>query len=307
MSLKISVITPSYNSAEHIEHAIKNVLEQDYENFEHVIVDGASTDDTVAILKKYPHLKWVSEPDSGQPEALNKGFRFSTGDIIVSLNGDDYFLPRAFQAVVPYFEKGAKVVVGNIKVEKEIGESFINDPKIKHEEMLRHWELNAYPYNPVGYFYLREVLEGVGGFNEKNDDKQDLEFLLAASSMFKFTKIDRLLGVYRDYEDTKTQRRQRGKDYWTFENFTIIDKHLEKYSPEFVNQFNEDRKKGYAQMMKVQEWKRAQTERIDQIQESRPKPPAEQSVTRSSLKQTVASKIAALRTKLLANLFTNRS
>jgi glycosyltransferase involved in cell wall biosynthesis len=302
MSLKISVITPSYNSAEYIEGAIKNVLKQDYPNIEHIILDGASTDGTVDILKSYSHLKWVSEPDSGQPEAMNKGFRLSTGDIIVYLNGDDYFLPGAFKAVAPHFEQGAKVVVGQIKVEKEIGDSFINDPRVKHEDMLRHWELNAYPYNPVGYFYLREVQEAVGDFNEKNDDKQDLEFLFAASSMFEFTKIDRLLGVYRDYEDTKTQCNQRAEDYWTFENFRIVDEHLKKFPTDFVHKFNEDRKKGYAQMVKVQEWKKSQREKTQQDQQTPPR------VTiLNNLGKAFFSKIVTLKTKLLANFFDGKS
>jgi glycosyltransferase involved in cell wall biosynthesis len=301
MGPKISVITPSYNSAEYIESAIQNVLERVYDNVEHVIVDGASSDGTIKILQKYPHLKWISEPDSGQPQAMNKGFRLSAGDIIVYLNGDDYFLPGAFRAVIPRFEQGAKVVVGKVKVEKEIGQSFINDPKVGHEEMLRHWELNAYPYNPVGYFYLREVQGAVGGFNEENDDKQDLEFLLAASSRFEFTKIDTLLGVYRDYEDTKTQRNQRAENYWTFENFRIVDEHLQTYPPDFVRSFNEDRKKGYAQMMKIQAWKTQEREKAELRQETRARATAP-----STPKQTVTSKLVALKARFLANFFGNR-
>ena len=82
MSLKISVITVSLNSAEYIEDAITSVLEQGYDNFQHMVVDGASTDGTVEILKRYPHLHWISEPDSGPAQAMNKGFRMSTGEII---------------------------------------------------------------------------------------------------------------------------------------------------------------------------------------------------------------------------------
>jgi len=251
MSLKISVITVSLNAAEHIPDAITSVLSQDYENVEHIVVDGASTDDTVEILKQYPHLRWISEPDTGPAQAMNKGFRMSHGDIIVYLNSDDYFLPGAFRAVVTYFNKGAHVVVGRIKVEKEDGRSFINKPRVKQQEMLRHWEHNAFPYNPLGYFYLREVQEAVGGFNEKSNDLYDLEFLLAASSIFEFTRIDRLLGVFRDYEHTITQRRQREPAYWTFENFVAIDQYLEKYPREFIQNFNKHRAIGYARKRRL--------------------------------------------------------
>ena len=64
-------------------------------------------DGTVDILRKYPHLKWISEPDDGQSDAMNKGFNLSTGDIIVYLNADDYFLPNAFDSIIRQFEKGA--------------------------------------------------------------------------------------------------------------------------------------------------------------------------------------------------------
>ncbi len=71
-------------------------------------------DGTVDILRKYPHLKWISEPDDGQSDAMNKGFNLSTGDIIVYLNADDYFLPNAFDNVIRQFEKGAVFVVEEV-------------------------------------------------------------------------------------------------------------------------------------------------------------------------------------------------
>ena len=81
-NLKISVITPSLNSGAYIEEAIQSVLAQQYPNFEHIIVDGGSADETLEILRRYQHLKWISEPDRGQSHAMNKGFRMSSGDII---------------------------------------------------------------------------------------------------------------------------------------------------------------------------------------------------------------------------------
>lgn len=71
--LKISILTPSYNQGKYIEENILSVMNQNYPNFEHIIIDGGSTDNTDEILRKYPHLKWVSEKDEGQSDALNKG------------------------------------------------------------------------------------------------------------------------------------------------------------------------------------------------------------------------------------------
>lgn len=204
MTPKISIITPSFNAAPYIEQSINSVLQQHYENFEHVIVDGGSTDGTVEILKRYPHLVWVSEPDDGQSDAMNKGLKLSSGDVIVYLNADDFFEEGAFAAVAEAFRKRAKFVVGKVRVLNADGSSYVNDPKSSLGEMLRWWEPNAYCYNPVGYFYLREVQDAVGGFNVNNRLAMDLEFLLEAASRYPFTKIDRILGNFRVIPGTKT-------------------------------------------------------------------------------------------------------
>lgn len=96
---KISVVTPSLNYEKYIEDAILSVAEQQYPNFEHIIVDGCSRDGTLAVLRKYPHLRWISEPDMGQSDALNKGFRMATGTLVGWLNADEYYLPGALRAV----------------------------------------------------------------------------------------------------------------------------------------------------------------------------------------------------------------
>src|SRR5437868_15173719 len=96
---RISVVTPSYNQGRFIAQTIDSVLAQGYPNLEHIVVDGMSTDETPAVLARYPHLRVVREPDSGQGEAINKGFRLATGDIFCFLNSDDTFLPGALQRV----------------------------------------------------------------------------------------------------------------------------------------------------------------------------------------------------------------
>ena len=102
---KITIVTPSFNQGKFIDENIQSVLTQNYPNFEHIIIDGGSIDGTVDILKKYSHLKWVSEPDRGQASALNKGFRMATGDVIGWLNSDDSYLPGTFEVVARAFDK----------------------------------------------------------------------------------------------------------------------------------------------------------------------------------------------------------
>lgn len=102
---KISIITPSFNQGRYIEQTIRSVLEQHYPNLEYIIIDGGSTDETVDIIKKYADLItfWVSEPDKGQSDAINKGFQKSSGEIINWLNSDDYMAPGALQKISSAF------------------------------------------------------------------------------------------------------------------------------------------------------------------------------------------------------------
>jgi glycosyltransferase involved in cell wall biosynthesis len=102
---KISIVTPTYNQGQFIEHNIKSVINQKYPNYEHIIIDNCSTDQTIKILKKYPHLKWVSEKDKGQSDALNKGYEMDTGEIMSWKNADDYYLHSSFHVAVDHLRK----------------------------------------------------------------------------------------------------------------------------------------------------------------------------------------------------------
>lgn len=103
--LKISIVTPSYNQSDFLERTILSVLEQNYPNLEYVIIDGGSTDGSLEIIKKYKnHLTyWVSEPDKGHADAINKGFSKCTGDVMAWLNSDDMYLRGAFSSVAKIF------------------------------------------------------------------------------------------------------------------------------------------------------------------------------------------------------------
>ena len=98
---KISVITPTFNQGHFIETTILSVIHQQYPNLEFIIFDGGSTDNTVAVIKKYEKSihYWVSQKDDGQADAINQGFKKATGDIIFWLNSDDSFLPGTLQLV----------------------------------------------------------------------------------------------------------------------------------------------------------------------------------------------------------------
>lgn len=196
--LKISVLTPSYNSGKYLEKAIQSVLQQNYPNVEHIVMDAGSTDNTLEILRKYPTVKWVSEKDKGQSDAMNKAFDRCTGDLVVYLNADDYFLDGAFKKVNEVFNEQPELdfLIGGLV------EMFENDPTIypmkyagTYKKILLHFRY-GFPYNPVAYFYRRSVQEKVGPFPLNEHYAMDYWFLLEALRISKVTQINQVLGVF---------------------------------------------------------------------------------------------------------------
>jgi glycosyltransferase involved in cell wall biosynthesis len=138
----VSIITPSFNQAAYLEQTLRSVLEQDYSHIEYIVVDGASTDNSVEIIKKYESklAYWVSEKDTGQADAINKGFARATGEIIAWLNSDDYYLAGTVSAAVKIFEEHPEVllVYGNMLAVDEHGKTFntLNYKQLTLEDLL---------------------------------------------------------------------------------------------------------------------------------------------------------------------------
>jgi glycosyltransferase involved in cell wall biosynthesis len=253
--MRISILTPSFNSAHALAQAIDSVSSQQYADVEHIVADASSTDGTVDILKSRPHVRWVSEPDRGQSDAINKAFALSTGDIIGNLNADDYYLPGAFAAIARAFaDPNVMFVVGRVRIEPDDHPAWTNDPRTDFKEMLQWWDRDAYCRNPVGFFYRRQVQETVGGFDIQNHNTMDLDFLLRARQRFDFTKIPATLGVFRLTAATKTARSQSYLDM--ARKFAICENYLPTDDPAFAKFY---RRKSRLAIMKRRErdWRRA--------------------------------------------------
>lgn len=205
-SPKISIVTPSYNQGEYIEAAIQSVIRQNYSNFEHIILDNCSTDNTVEILKKYNHLIWKSEPDRGQSDALNRGFSLATGDIVGWLNADDLYLSGCFETIANWFvdHPQTDVVYGNYRWITQAGEVFQQRREIDFDLFILKY-LHVL-YIPSTATFLRKYVLDEGNFLDISlRYSMDYDFFLKlAVQGYQFEHIDSYLADFRWHESNKS-------------------------------------------------------------------------------------------------------
>jgi len=212
-TLVLSVVTPVYNGEKFISGCIECVAAQNCAGVEHIIVDGGSTDETVHILREsartYPHLRWISEPDRGQSDALNKGISMAVSAYIGILNADDFYEPGALTRVVEIIKKlpGPRFIVGACKI-LTTGDKLdsVNRPRVLRFENLMMFDdkLWPFPVNPSAYFYPKAVHHIVGPYNLEEHYTMDLEFILAVVQAIEPLYVDAVLGNMRRIEGTKT-------------------------------------------------------------------------------------------------------
>jgi glycosyltransferase involved in cell wall biosynthesis len=206
--LFISIITPSLNRANMLVTAIESVLAQNYPHFEHIIMDGVSTDGSLEKLLQFPHLKVISEPDNGMYDALNRGLKLVHGEIIGFLNSDDLYELGVFEKVAAHFDNVAvEAVVGRAEIFREGKDgNFENVMKIAPsdpEHLLEQTVLGNPAIN--AWFFRRSVFERIGTFSVGYQIVADREFMirLALAGIF-YEKTDQLLYHYLQHAGSLT-------------------------------------------------------------------------------------------------------
>ncbi len=201
-----SVITPSWNQAQYIEGCIRSVLDQGVQDFEHIVLDNCSSDGTQEILARHPHLKWRSEPDKGQSDALNRGFSQARGEVICWLNADDQYQPGTFEVVrQEVSQTGRDVIFGNAEEVYFDGRpAGIRRARFEdRRDFLIWWEKRVDLLQPA-VFFRRKVLQQVGPLRDDLHLILDTELWWRISEHFPFHYVDRTLALQQRQPDSKT-------------------------------------------------------------------------------------------------------
>jgi glycosyltransferase involved in cell wall biosynthesis len=167
----ITIVTPAYNASASIERTIASVQNQGYEQLEHIVVDGGSTDGTIEILERAPHIRWVSEPDEGLADAMNKGIAMATNDVLAELNADDAYCPGALRAAGEAFAQHpeAEWLTGRCPIVDGSGEEIRKPVTAYKNALLRRYSFGLYlTHNFISApatFFRTDVLRALGGFD----------------------------------------------------------------------------------------------------------------------------------------------
>ena len=197
---------PSFNTVEYLKETIESILSQDYPDIELIITDGGSTDGTVALLQGYgERIKWVSEPDNGQSDAINKGFGMATGDLHYWANADDPLLPGALRHVADLITDfdGPQWVTGAADLIDEKGKVFFTRHVDKVDDTtFLLWALKWIPTQSV--FWNRKMWEAAGPFDNDLHYTMDLGLWQRMHKNAPAIVSDRVLALYRMHSISKS-------------------------------------------------------------------------------------------------------
>jgi glycosyltransferase involved in cell wall biosynthesis len=207
-NLKISIVIPTLNQASTLEHTLLSIINQNYSNFEIIVMDGGSDDETSGIVHRYRN--WIqhyqSGKDSGQSQAINKGFHLATGQIYAWINSDDFYLPEAFRKVVAAFTSSEKIDVvvgaGDIVTKDCRFLKHIASMEMKRDNLIE-WHNDKWIMQQ-SCFWSSTIWEQSGGVDESLNLLMDFDLWLRFSEIGKSTTINEVLAIMRYYPEAKT-------------------------------------------------------------------------------------------------------
>src|SRR5579859_3357559 len=196
---RFAIVTPSFNTAKYIGDAIRSVLDQRFSNVDYLVMDGGSTDGTMEILRGFgEQIRWVSQRDDGQADAIKRGFAQTDGDILTWLNSDDYFCPGAFEAVAEFFatHPDVDVVYGDANYVDHRGQLISRCVHVEPFDRNRLFRYSDFIVQPAAFF-RRRAYDAVGGVDPRFHWALDYDLWLKMARQFKFAYLSKVLACYR--------------------------------------------------------------------------------------------------------------
>ena len=200
----VSIVTPTFNRAGLLQYTINSIRNQTYAHVEHIIMDGASTDDTIALLRRSEgtyRMRWKSAPDAGMYHAINAGLATAKGEILAYLNSDDLYFPWTIQTIVDAFQANpdADFIYGDaIAVDEDTGGTTVYWMTPFNLDFIQRMGFLAQP----AVFWRRRAFESVGPFDTSLRYIADCEYWMRAGESHRFQKVDEFIAIERLHRTT---------------------------------------------------------------------------------------------------------